>query len=117
MVRLHEVGTGIGRSVVAGHWPDPGPMDERLSQMAYNLSRAAFLVKRYGRDVQPFTVQSRADITAARSRLMHALYVGAHGTRVALTEHVKDAHHRLQIDAAGPSPSGRLPARSWPRRS
>jgi hypothetical protein len=99
MVRLHEVGTSIGRSVSAGRWPGPGPIDDRLSQVAQNLSRAAFLVKRYGRDVQPLTVESRADIAAARSRVMHALYVGAHGTRVALTEHVKDMQHRLQIDA------------------
>ena len=53
MVRLHEVGIGIGRSVSAGRWPGPGPVDERLTQMAYNLSRAAFLVQRYGRDVHP----------------------------------------------------------------
>ena len=53
MVRLHEVGIGIGRSVSAGPWPGSGPMDERLTQMAYNLSRAAFLVQRYGRDVHP----------------------------------------------------------------
>jgi hypothetical protein len=99
MVRLHEVGIGIGRSASAGPWPGQGPMDERLSQMAYNLSRAAFLVKRYGRDVQPLTDKSRADIAAARSRVIHALYVGAHGTRVALTEHVKEMQHRLQIDA------------------
>jgi hypothetical protein len=74
-------------------------MDERLTQMAYNLSRATYLVKRYGRDVQPLTTESRADITAARSRVMHALYVGAHGTRATLTEYVKDAHRRLQVDA------------------
>ena len=99
MVRLHEVRIGTGRSVSTGGWPGPGPMDERLSQIAYNLSRAAFLVKRYGRDVQPITVEIRADIAAARSRVMHALYVGAHGTRVALTEHARDLQHRLQIDA------------------
>jgi hypothetical protein len=99
MVRLHEVGTGIGRSVSVGPWPGPGPIDERLSQMAHNLSRAAFLVKRYGRDVQPLTVESRADIAAARSRVMHVLYVGAHGMRVTLIEHVKDLQHRRQIDA------------------
>jgi hypothetical protein len=109
MVRLHEVGIGIGRSVSAGPWPGPGPMDERLSQMAHNLSRAAFLVKRYGRDVQPLTVESRADIAAARSRVMHALYVGAHGTRVTLTEHVKELHHRLQIDARRRRPIAKRP--------
>jgi hypothetical protein len=109
MVRLHEVGIGIGRSVSAGPWPGSGPMDERLTQMAQNLSRAAFLVKRYGRDVQPLTDKSRADIAAARSRVMHALYVGAHGTTVTLTEHVKDMQHRLQIDARRRRPMSERP--------
>ena len=109
MVRLYQVGTGIGRSVSAGGWPGPGLTDDRLSQMAHNLSRAAFLVKRYGGDVRPTTVETRADIAAARSRVMHGLYVGAHGTRVALTEHVKDMQHRLQIDARRRRPMSERP--------
>jgi hypothetical protein len=41
---------------------------------------------------------------------MHALYVGAHGTRVVLAEHVKDAHHRLQIDARRRRPISERPS-------
>lgn len=67
--------------------PGAGPLDERLMEMADNLSRAAALVQRYRRDVQPTTPDARADIAAARSRVMHVLYVGAHGTALAVTEY------------------------------
>jgi hypothetical protein len=39
MERLRAVGEAIGRSVTAGHWPGQGPTDERLMQIADNLSR------------------------------------------------------------------------------
>jgi hypothetical protein len=58
MVRLHLVGEGIARSAWAGEWPGLGPMDERLLEIARNLSRAADLVERYGQDVQPTTPRS-----------------------------------------------------------
>ncbi|HEX8509331.1 MAG TPA: hypothetical protein VF635_07525, partial [Propionibacteriaceae bacterium] len=85
MVRLQAVGRGIGRSVSLSRWPGQGPTDERLEQVAYNLSRAAVLVERHGRDVQPTTPETRADIAAARSRVMHTLYVAAHGTSMAVS--------------------------------
>ena len=46
MERLRAVGEAIGRSVTAGHWPGQGPTDERLTQIADNLSRARHLVER-----------------------------------------------------------------------
>jgi plasmid maintenance system antidote protein VapI len=75
MVRLRVIGDGIARSTSAGGWPGLEPMDERLLEIARNLSRAADLVERYGQDVQPTSAETRADITAARARVMHTLYV------------------------------------------
>jgi hypothetical protein len=49
MVRLRAVGEAIGRSVTAGHWPGQGPTDERLTQIADNLSRTRHLVEPHGR--------------------------------------------------------------------
>ena len=46
MERLRAVGEAIGRSVTAGHWPGQGPTDERLTEIADNLSRARHLVER-----------------------------------------------------------------------
>jgi hypothetical protein len=60
MVRLRGLGEGIARST-AGHWPGPGPQDQRLLEIARNLSRARDLVERYGRDVQPTGAETRAD--------------------------------------------------------
>ena len=98
MVRLQVVGEGIARSASAGGWPGSGPMDERLLEIARNLSQAAELVERYGQDVQPTDAEKRADIAAARARIMHALYVGAHGTAVALGEYTNDLESRLRVD-------------------
>src|SRR5215212_5211746 len=88
MPRLRQMANGIA-ATTSGHWPGPGPTDERLLQIARNLSRARILVERYGGDVQPTTADVRADIAAARARIMHTLYVAAHGTAVAITEHSK----------------------------
>jgi hypothetical protein len=99
MVRLQAVGRGIGRSVAVSRWPGQGPTDERLEQVASNLSRAAVLVARHGRDVQPTTPETRADIAAARSRVMHTLYVAAHGTSMAVSGHANALQDQLDTAA------------------
>jgi hypothetical protein len=48
MERLRAVGDAIGRSVTGGHWPGQGPTDQRLTQIADNLSRAWHLIEAYG---------------------------------------------------------------------
>lgn len=99
MVRLQGAGRGLGRSVSVNRWLGAGPADERLAQMAHNFSRAANLVERYGRDVQPTTSEVRADIAAARGRIMHPVYVAAHGTGVALAAYQKDLRDRVEAAA------------------
>jgi hypothetical protein len=96
MGRLLAVAQGMGRSVAIGQWPGPGPADDRFAQVVRNLSRAAVLVGRYGGDVKPTTPQVRADIAAARARIMHTLYVGAHGASVALGAHLNDLRARRE---------------------
>jgi hypothetical protein len=108
MVRLHGLGDGIGRSAT-GQWPGVGPQDQRLVEIAHNLSRARDLVERYGQDVQPTSAAARADIAAARASIMHTLYVGAHGTSVALKEHANDLRDRRQTDTRRRRPVGSRP--------
>jgi hypothetical protein len=108
MVRLHGLGDGIARSAT-GQWPGPGPQDQRLVEIAHNLSRARELVERYGRDVQPTSAEARADIAAARARVMHTLYVGAHGTAVALRGYTNDLRNRLHRDTQRRRPLGSRP--------
>jgi hypothetical protein len=109
MVRLRVIGDGIAHSTSASGWPGLEPMDERLLEIARNLSRAADLVERYGQDVQPTSAETRADITAARARVMHTLYVAAHGTAVALGEYANDLRNRLHLDTQRRRPVGLRP--------
>ena len=110
MLRLRQVANGITATTSAGHWPGRGPTDERLLQIAHNLSRARILVERYGGDVQPTTADVRADIAAARARIMHTLYVAAHGTAVAIAEHAKDLQDQLQMDTRRRRPVAQRPS-------
>jgi hypothetical protein len=108
MARLHGLGEGIGRSV-AGHWPGPGPEDQRLLEIARNLSSAKELVERYGRDVRAASADAQADLAPARAQIMHTLYVGAHGTAVALSEYANDLRDRLRVDTRRRRPIGSRP--------
>src|SRR5215216_2184861 len=60
--RLRAVGEAIGRSVTAGHWPGQGPTDERLTEIADNLSRARHLVEPQGRPSQQAPPEMQRDI-------------------------------------------------------
>jgi hypothetical protein len=93
MERLRAVGEAIGRSVSAGHWPGQGPTDERLTQIADNLSRARHLIETYGPSQQA-PLETQRDIQDLHGQMMHTLYVAAHGTAVALGAHVTDLQHR-----------------------
>jgi hypothetical protein len=108
MVRLRGLGEGIGRSA-SRHWPGAGPEDQHLLEIGRNLSRARELVGRYGGDVQPTGAEARADVGAACARLMHTLYVGAHGTAVALRDHATDLRDRLRDDTRRRRPIGSRP--------
>jgi hypothetical protein len=59
--------------------------------------------------VQPTSADARADIAAARARVMHTLYVGAHGTAVALREYATDLRDRLRVDTQRRRPVGSRP--------
>jgi hypothetical protein len=97
MERLRAVGEAIGRSVSVGHWPGQGPFDERLTQIADNLSRARHLIERHGQPSQRATPETHSDTPHAHGEVMHTLYVAAHGTAVALGAHVADMQHRLEV--------------------
>jgi hypothetical protein len=99
MERLRAVGEAIGRSVTAGHWPGQGPNDERLTQIADNISRARHLVETHGRPSQQAAPEMERAIQDLHGQVMHTLYVAAHGTAVALGGHVAELQHRLEAGA------------------
>jgi hypothetical protein len=108
IVRMRGLGEGIGRST-ADHWPGPGPQDQHLVEIARNLSRARELIERYGRDVQPTDAEAHADIVDARARLMHTLYLGTHGTALALRDYAQYLRDRRQTDTRRRRPIGSRP--------
>ena len=90
MRRLESMSQGMHRTQVRQGWPGDGHADERLLHVAETLTRAADLIGRRGGHIRPTDTAVRADLDAARMRIMHTLYVGAHGVGVAARQHVAD---------------------------
>jgi len=90
MARLESMSQAMHRTQVRQGWPGDGPADERLLHVAETLIRAADLIQRRGGHIRPVDPEVRADLDAARMRIMHTLYVGAHGVGVAARHHVHD---------------------------
>ena len=85
-------------------WPGQGPTSPRIDQMTQTFLNAASLVRRYGSEIRHEQPAAHRDLEAARTRIMHGLYLTAHAVNVALHEHgrdrVKDAHsagRRIQL--------------------
>ncbi|WP_404352229.1 hypothetical protein LG324_04660 [Phycicoccus jejuensis] len=89
ILRLDSMSRAQHRSGARG-WPGDGPADDRHLRIAESFARAEGLVERYAsRKHPPVTARALADRDAARVRIMHTLYVGAHGVAVALAAHVR----------------------------
>lgn len=71
-------------------WPGPCPADDRLLTVCENDTTAAELLLRRRTDVRPMRPKVAADLEAAKARLMHVLYVGAHGVQVDLNRDLRD---------------------------
>ena len=90
IARLESMSQLMHRDQVRRGWPGDGPPDERLLHVAETLIRAADLIDRRGGHIGPTDPAVRADLDAARMRIMHTLYVGAHSVGVAAGQHVRD---------------------------
>ncbi|MCK5929183.1 MAG: hypothetical protein KAG80_13395 [Nocardioides sp.] len=71
-------------------WPGQGPTNSRLDQMTQTLINAAALVRRYGAEIRHEQPDSHRDLEAARTRIMHGLYLTAHAVKVALHDNGRD---------------------------
>ena len=90
MARLEAMSQGMHRTQIRRGWPGDGPADERLLHVAETLIRAGDLIGRRGGHIRPVDPDVRADLGAARMRIMHTLYIGAHSVIVATRQHVAD---------------------------
>ena len=91
MDRLLILAEGVRGSLHTG-WPGTGTSDPRVTQIADTLTRAARLIERYAGEIPVERAAVRQDLDAARTRIMHGLYVTAHAVGVALHQHGRDRH-------------------------
>jgi len=104
VVRIAGVTDALSESLRVTTWPGAGPVDPRTVAVTDTLARAGQLVARYGAEVHAEHAAVHRDIQAARTRVVHALYVTAHAVRVALHEYSRDV--RRAAEASGhPIPS------------
>lgn len=90
MEQLQTMNADLMKAGRRRQWPGPGPADDRLLTVCENLTTAAELLLRRRTDVRPMRPKVAADLEAAKARLMHVLYVGAHGVQVALNRDLRD---------------------------
>ena len=81
---------GLGRA-----WPGDGPADDRLLRLAESFTRAADLINRQGAPRSPLSEPQRDDVQAARTRIVHTMYVGSHGIAVVVGRHVRDLEMKM----------------------
>ncbi len=100
-------------------WPGQGPTSPRVDQMTQTFLNAAALVRRYGAEIPHEQPDAHRDLEAARTRIMHGLYLTAHAVNVALQQHGRDrvndarsSGHRIHL-AQHHSPYAIAPTGAW----
>ena len=96
---LATMGRAVGRGLAAGHWPGRGPREEAWEQIASNLVQARRLLQQQPVASKAVSTDGQIGRTAACTQILHALYVAAHATAVALTGYERDLQHRLEVGA------------------
>lgn len=87
MTRLAALTGSMGKTMATASWPGPGPVDRRVDEVARTLAAATELVELYGAEVNIEHGAVYRDAAAARTRVMHCVYVTAHAVGIALHEH------------------------------
>jgi hypothetical protein len=96
---LAAMGRAVGRSVAAGHWPGRGPSDEAWEQIASNFVQSRRLRENQPSTYEAVSTDGQIGLATAKTQMLHALYVAAHVTAVALTGYQRDLQHRLEVGA------------------
>src|SRR5215212_5328617 len=96
---LAAMGLAVDRSLTAGHWPGRGPRDEAWEQIASNLVQARRLLEEQPAGFEAVSTDGQIALPTAKTQMLHALYVAAHATSVAVTGYQRDLQHRLDVGA------------------
>ena len=106
MDRMLEITRAVRDTYACGLWPGPGPAEGRLMNIADQFNRAAALLP----DRPTFAKAASAQHPMTdgrvhvRLRVLHTLYVEAHGLRVALNIHAADLARQLKRDSLRRTP-------------
>ncbi|EAP98704.1 hypothetical protein JNB_01010 [Janibacter sp. HTCC2649] len=115
MARVAAMTAVLHRGSRSGRWPGPGPTEPRLQSIADSFARAAELVDRHGAP-HSGNPAVRADADAARTRIIHTLYLTAHGVRLAVLEYVRSIEATLSPRSRITAPGGLSVPRSFLNR-
>ena len=95
--RLQAMSTALHRTGHGQAWPGDGPADERLLRIAESFTAATDLITRQAPPRRPLGQPERRDLQAARTRIMHTLYIGSHGVAVAVGQRVRELEEKMPI--------------------
>ncbi|NMM24510.1 MAG: hypothetical protein HHJ11_13660 [Phycicoccus sp.] len=101
MERIGKLTAGMHRAQQRTGWPGAGEGDPDLDRVVENLSRAAEMISARRHPTARLSDAGHLDSEAARTRIMHVVYVASHGVGQALWQYnrdmrrVLDAKHRL----------------------
>lgn len=88
--RVREIARSVDADLATSRWPGTrnggGAGDHRMHAICGNLTRARELVDKYGSELEPHLPRVQKDLEAARTRVVHTLYIVTHGVVVALNE-------------------------------
>lgn len=107
VTQLGVTARSLHRNEIRRSTPSAGTFDQRLVDIAATLTRAADLVARHRIDVRPVrTAAAERDLAAARTSVLHTLYLTTHAVAVSVrehqgwaTQHLRKAHgvHQLEV--------------------
>lgn len=95
--RLQAMSTALHRTGHGRAWPGDGPADERLLRIAESFTAATDLISRHAPARRPLDQPEQRDLQAARTRIMHTLYIGSHGVAVAVGRRVDELERKMAI--------------------
>ena len=92
--RLHLMVIAMHLHLSQRVWPGEGAVDRDFLTIAGNMVRAHDLIDQHLRRTRPPAPDVLADAAAARTRVLHALYVGSHAIQVAARAQTRDLQIR-----------------------
>ncbi|MDN5797893.1 MAG: hypothetical protein L0H79_19405, partial [Intrasporangium sp.] len=99
MPQLEAIAQGMHRTQLRQGWPGDGQPDQRLLGIAEDFGAARDLVTKHGSpDRGVRSIEEIRDVHAARTRILHILYVGAHSVGVAVREHIRELQQMPRVE-------------------